>query len=241
MKLKIISSFLLLCILSSMCSCNTYGNNNSINSDSINQNTESDIINETVTESQTESQTLDIDIIVDYVSLTLCSKQEYDYFVNSYDMPDNFITYDMLNELGEFQALFFPIHPRTNNSLNYVYSLVDESGFELTLYVDPVVEYQTFHSDKDEAGCIDSIESIDMRCIEEEAPSTRYYHGNIRYGYIYGHLSSVSWIHDEIQYTLYSDLGMGDYPNIETTVAGKLLNKEKANEALEDFLNSMTK
>ena len=233
----IIVLFTLLFVTVFMSSCDNVNAIYQIDSDTIHTKIESHTSSNNTQEFTSEDEIQDQIINVDPVMLNFESKQDYDDYINSHTLPDNFITYDMLKELGEFDAVVFLTYPEFSQTF---YTFIDELGCELNLYVETRVERQTFDTDKENYTLVDNIESIDMRYIENLPEGTSlYYYGDLRYTYISGKLISIMWIYDGIEYTLCGTSGLFNYPNIQTTISGKLMNQEQANSALEDFLNSM--
>lgn len=226
MKLKLIItiSISLLCIAILLCSCNVYDRSN-------NQENH----NSTISDVETEQPIVN----VDYSTLRFDSKKEYDDFMDKNTISENFISYNMLKKLGEFDSMVFLTNTNIGDYGQYLYFFIDDSGHKLALYVESRILKHDFHTYKDKYTCIDEINSTDMRYIDITDKTCVYYNENLLYTYVDGKLNSIIWTYEDIEYRLSGTPGLFNYPNIETTFAGQLLHGDQANEALNEFLNSM--
>ena len=132
------------------------------------------------------------DIPLRYIS----SPDEYVQFVASATLPDNFVYYADISELGAFVS--FVCEMGTIN--NYTYGIMDESGTELTLYIDPIKNDNQILAESTLNAS--DINSSSMKTLKNENGGGAYSYNGILYKYRNGRLSSIVWQNDGFQYTL---------------------------------------
>ena len=166
------------------------------------------------------------------ITYTFDSRKEYDDFINTISLPDNFIHCDKLKQFGEFKSIVFLTDIYSGDFSQYLYSFVDETGYRVSLYIRSNPEDYHFHSDKDKYTCIDSVGSTDMRYIKEYTKGTYlYYYEDLKYTYVSGQLISIEWIYEEIEYTLL----FHGFPKESSTFISMLLNYDEALKAFNEF------
>lgn len=166
------------------------------------------------------------------ITYTFDSRKEYDDFINTISLPDNFIHCDKLKQFGEFKSIVFLTDIYSGDFSQYLYSFVDETGYRVSLYIRSNPEDYHFHSDKDKYTCIDSVGSTDMRYIKEYTKGTYlYYYEDLKYTYVSGQLISIEWIYEEIEYTLL----LHGFPEESSMFISMLLNYDEAIKAFNEF------
>lgn len=156
---------------------------------------------------------------------------EYLSGLESLDLPNNFVYYDSICQFGVFDAFVVGL----GDYSKYIYFLIDDSGNELTLYIEE-------HSDEtiSSENIVMNISSNDMRFLDTKSQkNSAYFQGDLKYCYVYGNLLSVEWVQNGLKFTLYADY-LHQYPNIDTTLTGKLLNKGLASTAYETYIAPIT-
>ena len=189
-------------------------------------NTETEIETETETDFPLETS----DSIIDYQLLTLSSEDEYNEFLNSNELPADFVPYDKINAIGDFEGLVILSNAYSNDYSSYMYSLVDSEGFEFVLYVDHK-ERESYLTDS-----VSNVNTTDMRALSDDSKGF-YVYNDITYEYILGKLLSIVWEDQNIIYTLSGDTMLFEYPLTDSTFIGKMLNTDTALQALNDVFN----
>ena len=175
---------------------------------------------------------------IQYQDVSFYSKEAYTEFLNSAELPDNFVSHDKIDDIGDFDALVFlseAYHLRDYSW--YMYTLVDSEGFEITLYVD--------HRDRvlSTKTPVSNVNKTDMRLLPDASENVCVYvSNNMEYTYISGKLHSISWETQNITYILCASGTpmLSDYPLTDSTFVGKMLNTETAPQALNDVFNTPT-
>lgn len=194
-----------------------------------------------------EASTTDItqnpDMLSSHGKLTVYEEEDYKQFVRTRDLPDTFITYDQIKELGSF------VYLKTTDVMSGYYNeyfLVDTTGCRASL-----VMLYPGTSCPEHTGCNNDTVSVppghtDMRTIPQEGHGA-YTVDGLTYLYMYDDLASIHWIHNgqHFKYGLepnpYSDVvttPFFEYPMDADTFAAKLLNAETARAAVDELMAS---
>ena len=151
--------------------------------------------------------------------LTLEFEDAYTEFINSTELPADFVSYDEIAAIGAFRGLVILSDAYTNDYSSYLYTLVDSEGFEISLYVD--------HNEKilSTANPVSNVNQTDMRMLSDTSRGV-YTSNGLTYKYVSGELLSISWKNQNITYTLCASGApmLSDYPLAESTFVGKMLN-----------------
>ena len=171
----------------------------------------------------------------DIPSLTLESYDEYQSFLRETKLPKDFVTYSDLAHFGEFDIFVRTCQPYENYN-SYMYGIIDECDYDLTIYVDreyETPEYITNYPLLD----ISQINPSDMRNISSGV-NGRYVISDITYWYISGTLTSIRWNHDGIYFGLCNfGPNFQGYPLDADTTVAKLLNiADKSGNELHNIL-----
>ena len=200
-------------------------------------NVQASLSNESKREVQlTQNEKSEVTIIPEYYTTNIDSKLEYNWFLLTNKVPDNFVKYKDIKQIGKFDDIVLGGRSTGCSSTfdysRYHYCLIDESGAELTLYVDSNPEDDTVI----EAETITAVNESDMRYLEEDLRG-HYTVDGMTYAYVSGKLLSIEWVSNGITYTLCGSMNLSDYPDITSTFVSKLLNLETAAETLNDFFD----
>ena len=174
---------------------------------------------------------------IELPDVSFYSKEAYTEFLNSVELPDDFVSHDKIDAIGDFDALIFLSAAYQNDYSWYMYGLVDSEGFEITLYVD--------HRDEvlSTKNSVSNVNKTNMRLLPDTSKNVCVYvSNNMEYTYISGKLQSISWKTQNITYTLCASGTpmLSDYPLTESTFVGKMLNTETAPQVLNAVFNIPT-
>jgi len=164
---------------------------------------------------------------------TMPSVSEYEDFISSNRLPENFVYYDNIKEFGEFKRLVILSESRLNDYSYYMYTFVDEGGFETALYVSEKKRGERIHS-----SVLEIADDSDMR----SASSNDHGYillGGLEYTYLFGELHSIEWEHNGLYFTLYSNSGLVNYPYGSKGFISDLLDKNKAEATLTHFASKV--
>ena len=163
--------------------------------------------------------------------LTLDTYDEYLDFIGSAELPAEFVAYEDISYLGEFQSFICLSESRINDYSSCMYTLFDESQSEFVLYVD-IGSQEAIPSE----STVTAVNGSNMRSLVNSTDSGSFVVSGMEYKYLGGKLHTISWFKDNVRYTLFNSLG--DYPeNTTTTAVAKLLNLETAASCLDALLN----
>ena len=227
-KITIIALWCILCLILSACDINITDKNNQ--SDSTETNNMTDSSNEEIDSQDIKNKTTepyDIEIPL----LTLESMDMYTEFLNSNEMPDDFVLYDEISDVGDFEILIFLCNAYSHDYSSYLYGLVDSEGFEISLYVEHNTDEFSLETDS-----IIQVNKTNMSLLTDTSDGD-YIHDNIKYTYVSGELFSISWKTQNITYILCNGGSpmFSDYPPTTSTFVGKMLNLDTATQALNDI------
>ena len=174
-------------------------------------------------------------LATDVPLLTLETLESYNEYIKSNKMPDNFISYDNLKHLGEFDCFVCLSGTEITEDADCFYVFRDKSGFEFCLYV---------YNSKDKSASkveiknhILNFESNDLKTVGDDKTGTwQYDHQGIKYNYIDGQLLSVDWTLNNTRFVLFSGGGgifLNDLPFAQNSPISKLFYKDTATEAVE--------
>lgn len=167
--------------------------------------------------------------------LTLDTYDEYLDFIGSAELPAEFVEYEDISYLGEFQSFICLSEARVNDFSSCMYTLFDESQSEFLLYVD-IGSQEAIPSE----STVTAVNGNNMRSLVNSTDSGSFVVSGMEYKYLGGKLHTISWFKDNVRYTLFNSLG--DYPeNTTTTAVAKLLNLETAASFLDSLLYRATR
>ena len=74
-------------------------------------------------------------LATDVPLLTLETLESYNEYIKSNKMPDNFISYDNLKHLGEFDGFVCLSGEEITENSRLFYNFIDRNGFDFCLYI----------------------------------------------------------------------------------------------------------
>ena len=239
-KLTIILLFCFFCV--ALCACdatNEIDLNDDIQSESVHSesvhseseqtdSTHSDVTGAPLEDFSRETSEISIEVPL----LTISSKEEYVDFLNSNQLPADFVSYDKISAIGNFKGLVILSDAYSNNYSSYMYNLVDSSGFEFVVYIDHE-ERESYLTD-----FVSNVNKTDMRVLSDDSKGF-YVHDDITYTYISGKISSIVWKSQNIIYTLLGDAKFFNYPLTDSTFIGKMLNTNTALQVLNEVFTEV--
>ena len=254
-KLTIILILCFTCIV--LCACNatnevnhnSIANNESIqNTETQNDTTQNNVTQNAVTQNdatqngetqsaQSEKDTNDfsgeVDTpIIDVALLTISSKEEYVDFLNSNQLPADFVSHNKISAIGDFKRLVILSDAYNNDYSSYMYTLIDSKGYKATLYVDHKEE------DLNLTNAVSNVNKTDMRFLSDTNKGF-YLYNDIAYNYVSGKLLSIVWEHHDVTYTLCGKMLLFDYPLTDSTFIGKMLNTDTALQVLNEVFTEV--
>ena len=160
------------------------------------------------------------------------SYEEYLEFVSTAELPAEFVFYRDIAPLGEFHHFVCLSGGYLGDYSHYMYTLVDESGTELILYVE-------YNRNGPEIAPLPLIEDIDPENMRQTLSSQRgrYIYEGIEYTYISTGLLNITWEDQGRIFTL-SGGNLGSYPNDADTLVGKMMELSRVQEAISALLLS---
>ena len=155
---------------------------------------------------------------------------EYNEFIKSEQLPDNFVTYENIKQIGEFKNLTVRSYYYFGDFSAYHYELIDPSGYEVFFNITTDdEEYKDYPNTSD-------VNPQNMRELNKQASGTlKYDHNKLKYSYFNGKLRTIQWRSQGVQYVL----SVSDYPDTSDTFTGKLMNLETASEAVDALLTAI--
>ena len=169
--------------------------------------------------------------------------EEYLTFINTTKvLPDNFITYEALNYIGDFKAfvLYSPY--------DYFYIIVDQNGMDVYISIDPISNKVSTSNKISTLNVVVPNNLNDLRKIipPNNIRDSIYINNNMSYRYYRtGTLRSITWetegVSVKIQVEHFIDgkdkpVRLSDYPTTgEETFVSKLLSTQTATAAMQAF------
>lgn len=155
--------------------------------------------------------------------------EEYLKFIDSVkNLPDDFITYDMLKDIGEFRSFVCG-----TTFIGYGYNFTDENNVRILAKIYPLPnEVETY-------PMVTPDNSSNMRSVTPIGTWSTYSYNNITYHYYFnGTLAGIEWIIGEkiVYLSMLEPNTFAAYPlDGETTFVSQLLSLQTAEAAVEVF------
>lgn len=172
------------------------------------------------------------------------SADKYNEYIKKTEIPQDFLYYEQIKSLGRFNGISFLCPYSQLNYNSYSYSITDENNYIYNFYVDNGII-----KTKDCCKIAKKINTLsnDLRTCEETGVCYAEI-GKAEYTYIFGKLSSISWINGNKTMAVVRNGELGsefpeamfsDYPiNSKETVLSKLLSKDTAADMIEKLSKS---
>ena len=159
-------------------------------------------------------------------TLTFETYEEYCSYLQTADLPAEFVPYEAIAPLGEFHHFVCLSVAQWGDYSHYMYTLVDDSGTELILYVE-------YNRNGPEIAPLPLIEDINPENMRQTLSSQRgrYIYEGIEYKYISTGLLSITWEDQGRIFTLSAD-HLGGYPEGVDTLAARMMDLSQVQEAL---------
>lgn len=166
---------------------------------------------------------VDGNTLVQFLTINTLSEYE-EHFASKKEISD-FVTYDMIKEIGEFKTFTCRSNFVAGDYSAYHYVLIDSSGIEFMLNI------KTVNREDEEKNrtILDIQPGGNMR--KTDADETGYlYYKDIWYRYSKGKLASVTWYKNNLRFqlTAVSDTFANHPEDAAETFVGKLLSAETA-------------
>lgn len=144
-------------------------------------------------------------------------------------LPDNFVTYDKISHIGEFDGFIYLSNVISGDNSTYMYTLIDENGYNVNI---------TFKLNDDTSATenILSAENIDdFRHVSSDVTSSVFVDG-VKYTYVKGNLLYIENVYRDMTIIIWGDSVLSDYPiNGEETFISRLLDPSKASAAISEL------
>ena len=150
--------------------------------------------------------------------LTIESLQEYEQHIAQLNNLSDFVTYEMIQEFGEFIDFVCLSESRIGDYSCYMYMLQDNNGQNLYLSVNPLKKELTESINANASIVVGD----DLRMCSS-GRSGYLIHNNMQYYYVSGELLYISWVQGNLQFTLTGDGALGNYSVDQNTIFGKLI------------------
>lgn len=149
-------------------------------------------------------------------NITLQNYDEYLKFVQSSQLPDNFVYYEDISTLGSFESMVVLTQYDFSECM---YSIKDEHiKFAVYIYLK--------EDESVELPIINTVNVNDMRVVNT-METCQFNNGNMEYTYVQGQLASICWREGNVEYVVSSNK-FKDYPLDADTAISKLLKAETA-------------
>ena len=158
------------------------------------------------------------------------SWDEYIKFVSTTTLPDDFVLYEELRQIGNFQSLILLSYLYYGDFSSYLYGFEDEEGNEFSLYVKDE-EWKDFgHPTVEHTG--------DMRTVAI-GEACQVVNNGIIYNYLSGRIYTVKWTHNGKYFTLVFENTKEKLADGTSDFIQKILNSNTAEAAMQTFVASM--
>jgi hypothetical protein len=186
----------------------------------------------------------EINVEPSYEPLMIDNYTEYLAFLENTDLPKTFIPYEEFSSIGEFDQFMCLTNAAKGDYGQCMYTLIDASGWKLTLYVENRTERWTINESK--LALIPSMPENTQDYRSQPIDKEKYlYNQGILYTYVNGKLMSSVWYSETAEFTLCNTNGeqLGNYPteSAHSTFVSKILTKSELQNALNTLPNSIFK
>ena len=166
----------------------------------------------------------------------LLTKENYSLylsFLNSNNVPKDFITYDQISDIGIFSHFVCLSNADLGDYSHYVYFVKDNNDFNLSVYVERIEDIISTEN------VLMNENPLDYRNISTEEKGVIIANG-VKYVYVKGQLFSIDIQYGNFKITL--DGNLMDYPaNGADTFMSRLLSPSTAKAAAAEFFTAIAK
>ena len=149
---------------------------------------------------------------------------DYEKFLKTAELPENFVKYEDIAHLGAFEGLVVLSDAPNGDYSQLLYNLKDSAGQSLGLYI------YTMSREHENDTVIDAVDSDDLRRVSSGVSGV-YTFLDIDYRYVSGELLSMTWVKNGVEYVLIGDSMLSDYPQNSDTVVSKMLDRRLVEKA----------
>ena len=154
-------------------------------------------------------------------SITFVTYDTYKEFIEQNDLPEGFVDYEQVKEIGSFNSLVFLSDARNADYSEYMYGFTESSKNTVFLTIVPSSKEKT--SVISTPLSIDDINQSDMRFTKNKEVSGIFKIDDLSYKYIKGTLLSIMWEKNNLRYTLSCASTFSDYQLNMDSYVSKLL------------------
>lgn len=173
----------------------------------------------------------------EHATVTIDNYNEYLAFINSNDMPDDFITYDIFSDIGVFRTFICEPFTMRAECKEYIYVVEDDNGYSIMFSIELdekelVTENYIFMPDN----------ISDYRFVEYDKVVHSMVN-NLKYSYARGKLFAITALFGNMKIVMTISGGrFENYPiNGEDTFMSRLLSPATAKAAAAEFVTALTK
>lgn len=150
--------------------------------------------------------------------VTIESLADYEQYIAQRYESSNFVTYEMVQEIGTFVCFVCFPEVTIGNHEGYIYTLRDESGQLIYVNIEPFREFEQESSNIATSNVVED----DLRvCVSLENGYLK--HNDMQFFYVAGELFHISWQQNDLRFTLYGDGTLADYSTESDTFVSKLI------------------
>ena len=169
-------------------------------------------------------------------NVTIETYSEYLSYLSASKLPEEFVTYSSISQFGTFKRFVCLSDSRYGDYSHYMYKLVDETGTEVTLYIECGRQSVT----TTQLPLIASVNTQDMRRLSTTEKG-RYLHGGVEYTYLSGKLYSIAWEDGGRTFKLACDSMFSSYPEGVNTAIELLMDVNNAAEVTTSISKTIEK
>ena len=163
----------------------------------------------------------------EWLSYPFPDYEAYQEFLKENELPEDFVRYEDVWLLGEFQGLTILSNMMRGDYTCYMYKLTDKTGYTFYLYVKHL---ENSEREFVEANSAVNVNTEDMRCLKSGDKGI-FIQDGVEYDYVNGKLNSIQWQQTDILYTISSSNPyelFSNYPENADTAIGYLMNASDA-------------
>ncbi len=155
--------------------------------------------------------------------LTIESMDEYQQLLDSSIFSSNFVPYSQISRFGNFVSLIFLSDTASGDYSSYMYNMIDETGYEITLRINDFEVSDTIVS----TDVIEDVNTQDMRQLSQ-GTNGHYIASGLKYRYVSGKLLTISWVSEGVEFELGGVSMLYDYPTNSSTILSNLMDLDDA-------------
>ena len=192
-------SLILVLITVFLAGCNAFYDKAEINTEAEAQHSYSEALEEN------NSDVID-QFVVDIPLPTFSNVSEYEKFISETDLPEDFVYYEDIKELGIFSGLVILSDVQTDGYSYYLYSFCPSEKYNdfmkdsFSLYINRKPWSKEYDS-KYPLLTVEDVDTANLMILSSEK-NARYRYEGLEYWYLNGNLQSIKWQSGDWYYTL---------------------------------------